>query len=160
PELARTLAELALLYVQLDEADPEALLRQHLEVTTRVFGPYHPHVALSLTNLATLHRIKGNPVAAEPLYRRALEIRRNGDERREVAYISAGLADVVWYRGDDREAETLLRESRTIYERESPSSPELADVLDRLARILFGRGDQKTHHESRALFEQALAVWE
>ena len=41
-----------------------------------MLGSDHPDLALTLNNLAVLYKESGRPAAAEPLYRRAVEIFR------------------------------------------------------------------------------------
>src|ERR1043165_4766794 len=54
------------------EAGPVA--RDAVEVAERTFDPSSPKLAISLTNLADIYRTQAHYAAAEPLYRRALEI--------------------------------------------------------------------------------------
>ena len=58
------------------EAEP--LYLQALELTKRLLGEEHPHVATSLNNLALLYKSQGRYSEAEPLYLQALEIRERG----------------------------------------------------------------------------------
>lgn len=59
---------------QFDEA--VSLFERSLEMTERYFGPRHLNSGNVLNNLARLHLLKGDLPAAEPLIRRALDIRR------------------------------------------------------------------------------------
>ena len=45
--------------------------KKALEVANRDFGPTHPNVAQSLSNLADLYSAQGRHAEADPLYKRA-----------------------------------------------------------------------------------------
>ncbi len=59
-----------------DYASAEPLYCEALETKRRALGTEHPDFAISLNNLAELHRSMGNYASAELLGRQALEIRR------------------------------------------------------------------------------------
>jgi len=44
-------------------------------IVEKALGPDHPHVAISLNNMAELYRSQGKYAQAEPLYKRSLAIR-------------------------------------------------------------------------------------
>ncbi|WP_293226218.1 tetratricopeptide repeat protein [Microcoleus sp. PH2017_16_JOR_D_A] len=54
--------------------DAEPLYKQALEMWQRFFKGDHPHVAISLNNLALLYDSQGRYRDAEPLYKQALEM--------------------------------------------------------------------------------------
>lgn len=56
-----------------DEA--QQLYQRALSIVEQTLGPYHPHAAIALTNLANIARIQGRHDKAEALYERALAIR-------------------------------------------------------------------------------------
>lgn len=55
--------------------EAQQLYQRALSIVEQTLGPYHPHAAIALTNLANLTRIQGRPDKAEALYERALAIR-------------------------------------------------------------------------------------
>jgi hypothetical protein len=56
--------------------DAEPLYKRSVLILEGTFGPDHPKVATSLTNLAELYRVEGRYVDAEPLYKLLLLSRR------------------------------------------------------------------------------------
>jgi YD repeat-containing protein len=89
---------------------------------------YYPdtQVAAALLNLAELQRAKGELTAAEPLYRRALEIREKafGPQHRFVAEPLNQLALLSQAKGDAAQAEQFLRRARAIYTGAVESRPK------------------------------------
>jgi tetratricopeptide (TPR) repeat protein len=59
-----------------DYAAALPLFRRALEIYRTVVGDTHPDYAVSLENLAVLHRELGDHAAALPLYRQVLELWR------------------------------------------------------------------------------------
>ncbi len=57
-----------------DEA--EVVLCQALEIRRQVYGSMHPRVAVLISRLATVERLRGRPEQALPLYRQAQDIRQ------------------------------------------------------------------------------------
>ena len=55
---------------------PSRCYKRSLAIGEKTFDPEHPEVAASLNNLAELYRAQGRHAEAEPLYERALAIRR------------------------------------------------------------------------------------
>ena len=69
----------------------------NIRLNTPGVGPYHPLVASTLNNLASVLQAKSNLDEAEPLYRRALEIQETsqGPDSPEAAYIMNNLATLM-----------------------------------------------------------------
>ncbi|MDZ4723273.1 MAG: tetratricopeptide repeat protein, partial [candidate division Zixibacteria bacterium] len=78
----------------------------------KALGPDHPDVALSLNNLAFLYNTQGQYALAEPLYKRALEIREKalGPDHPNVAGSLENMAAL--YRATEREKEAEKLEQR------------------------------------------------
>lgn len=75
PDTARSLNDLAVLYLHLSDFDKaEPLLQRALAISENALGPDHPDTARSLNNLAGLYYQMGDYGKAEPLYQRALTI--------------------------------------------------------------------------------------
>ncbi len=86
--------------------------------------PEHPHVAMSLDNLANLYQAQGNYAEAEPLYKRALAISEGvlGPEHPDVAQSLNNLARLYQDQRQYAEAEPLHKRSLAI--REKALGPE------------------------------------
>ena len=71
--------------------------RRSLAIQEKELGPEHPHVALSLNNLAAVYLNQGKYADAESLYRRSLAIREKalGPEHRHVALSLNKLAELT-----------------------------------------------------------------
>ena len=77
PEVATTLSNLAVLYVEegkYEQAEP--LTKQALAIRERAYGAVHRDVADSLKNLANIYNFRRQNAEAEVLYQRALAIER------------------------------------------------------------------------------------
>ncbi len=59
----------------------EPLYKRSLAIREKALGPEHPHVAVSLNNLALLYQAQGRYAEAEPLHRRSLAIREKAPGR-------------------------------------------------------------------------------
>ena len=72
-----------------------------------------------LNNLAELYRIQGRYREAEPLYKQALEIRRESTDRDEPAMAATlnNLGLLYFHLGQYDQSERLLRQALTIRER-------------------------------------------
>ena len=57
-------------------AEAEPLLERSVDLSKKLFGPYHPEVATCLNELANLYRTQGRYSEAEPLFKQALIIRK------------------------------------------------------------------------------------
>ena len=66
------------------EATPIA--QEFLELSEKALGPDHPDTATALNNLAVLYRSMGDYAKAEPLYQRAVKIRRESARPRSPRY--------------------------------------------------------------------------
>jgi len=137
------------------------LIRRILEIREKVWGPDHPDVATSLTNLGTVLAEIGDLAGAEPLHRRALAIREKalGPDNRAVAKSLNELASLLRAKGDSAGAEPLYRRALAIYERIlGPNHDNVAGSLNNLAILLRARGDlagaEPLHRRSLAIREK------
>jgi len=90
-------------------AEAEALFKRSLAIWEKALGADHPHVALSLNNLAVLYRIQGQDGQAEPLCKRSLGIREKalGPVHPHVAESLENLARLYGPTNRMKEAEVL-----------------------------------------------------
>jgi tetratricopeptide (TPR) repeat protein len=141
-------------YQQKDYARSEQLLGAALREAAK-FGPDDPRVAVTLHNQANLEAARGKAAAAEPLYRRALEIlqKARGDDHPQVAMARLGLADFLTSQGRTADAEPEYRRALESLEQAlGPAHPIIASVLDRYAAMLrrAGRAAEAEPLEARA----------
>ena len=97
------------LYHQGKYSRAAVVAQKALEVAEENMGPDHPNVALSLNNLAELHRTQGDYAQAEPLYKRSLAIKEKslGPNHPNVATSLKNLANVYKSMKRIEEAEEL-----------------------------------------------------
>jgi tetratricopeptide (TPR) repeat protein len=100
-------------------------------------SPESRELATACTNLADLLAAKGDRVAAEQLYRRALFLDESiyGADDAEVAGDLTSLGVLLQEKGDFTAAGALLRRALGIYEKTlGPNSPQALDILENLRR--------------------------
>jgi hypothetical protein len=118
------LAELVRKQGQLAAARP--LHEEALRIRLLVFGEDHPHVAVSLNNLASLLFTQGSLEEAEPLYKRSLAIRKKvyGDNHPTVATVMKNLAVLLERLGQQKlqESQAQLRQVPSIMRHRSVST--------------------------------------
>jgi tetratricopeptide (TPR) repeat protein len=92
------------------------IAEKSLEVAEKTFGPDHPNVATSLTNLAVLYDSQGKYAEAEPLYLRSLAIwvTRLGPDHPNVATCLNNLAALYRKIGKKEEASKLEERAQKI----------------------------------------------
>ena len=97
----------------------EPWCKQCLELSKRLLGQEHPHVASSLNNLAGLYQSQGRFAEAEPLFVQALELikRLLGQEHPHVATSLNNLAVLYKSQGRFAEAEPLFVQALELSER-------------------------------------------
>jgi tetratricopeptide (TPR) repeat protein len=141
-------------------AQTEGLYRRALEIREKALGPERPDTAISLNNLAELHRVQGRDKEAEPLYRRALEINEKalGPEHPDTAISLNNLALLYYGQGNYDKAEPPLRQALEIREKAlGPEHPDTANSLSNLAELYRTQG---RHKEAEPLNRQALEIRE
>ena len=137
-----------------DRAKP--LYEQSLAIREKVFGDEHPAVAISLNNLAELHRVQGHYDQAKPLYERSLAIleKVHGDEHPSVATSLNNLASLHRTQGNYDKAKPLFERALAIYEKVFGKEHSLvATSLNNLANL---HREQGNHEKATPLLERAL----
>ncbi len=134
---------------------------QHFLVTVKKskrFGDEHPRLLEAVDGLATSYDKQGKYAEAEPVYRRALTIRKEllGPNHRDVATSLNNLATVFREQGKFSEAEPLSRRALVIREKVlGPNHPDLATNLNDLALLYQYQGK---HSEAEPLYNRAWAI--
>ena len=140
-------------------AGSEREYRDALAIYERAHGANHPQVAQSLLKIAYVVEDDDKRWAeAEPLYRRALAIRRRvyGDQNLWVANALHDLSEFLSTHGDQEQAIALAREYVSITQRAYGSDHSaVAFATSRLAAILFHAGRLD---EAEELFGNAIAI--
>ena len=98
------------------------MLRQALEIRRTAYGSSHPRVAVVISRLATVERLRGRPEQALPLYRQAHEIRRRvfAPGHPEIGNSLRRLAECLIDLGRLDQAAETLEEAITILGRRRP----------------------------------------
>ena len=120
----------------------------------------HPEVATRLSNLAELYRLEGQAINSEPLYRRALDIRRLLWEQiiriPPTAWIVSAATTLT--RRSIGMRSPSFAERLTIREKSlGAGHPDVARSLKNLAAACYG---QKRYVEAESLYRRALAILE
>lgn len=142
---------------RLDEA--EALYKESLELSRKVYGETHPNVAIAVDNLAIHYDGIGEYDLAEPLYRQALEMLREvyGPDHPEVAQTMGNVAGFLIDSGRDTgEARELLLGATEIDSRVRPDHRFIASYMESLA-YLESSLDQ--HAEAEDWWRKALEIY-
>lgn len=117
-------------------------------------------LGVALTFLGEQYYLSGRLTEAEPIYERAITVRRLTHPRghRLIGEIANRLAVLKSSRGAYRESEPLFRESMaSLEETYGPEHPEVSRVLNDLAESLFA---QNKFEPARRLLERALHIQE
>ncbi|WP_428263499.1 protein kinase domain-containing protein [Haliangium sp.] len=156
-ELAQTLNNLAVSKMEMGKHDEaHALLRQALDIRTKVLSPWHPQVAQSLANLARATAHTGALSEARELNERALAIyeRSLGPQHWLVGFALDELADVLTEMGAYDEALPAFTRAINIFEsQQGADHPRVAEALLGLGRLheRRGRPEEALPHYERAL---------
>jgi CHAT domain-containing protein/tetratricopeptide (TPR) repeat protein len=124
------------------------MARQHLRDD-------HPGLAISLNNLAELHRAMGDYTAAEPLFRQAGDILRSalGEGHPDYAQSLNNLASLYLTMGNYTAAEPLFRQAGEIRRVAlGEGHPDYAQSLNNLASLYLTMGN---YTAAEPLFRQA-----
>lgn len=140
-----TLGEILSNLKKYDEA--RSVFEEATEVFRKTGGPDHPYVAYGLLGLGNLHLRQGNPQAAEPLLRQAVELRVKvlTDESWETAAAKVDLAECLLQQKKYEEAEALLVPGLPRIQSAKGATHYLTrDALERTARMYeaTGRAEQ------------------
>ena len=140
-------------------ADAEREFRHSLSIFEQVHGQDHPQVAQATIHLAyLLADIPARAAEAEPLYHRALEIRRRVHGERSL-WVASTLSDLSAYfslRGEHGRAVPMARQYVDIIRRAyGPEHSSMAYATGQLATKLHAAGELD---EAERLFREALAL--
>lgn len=119
------------------------IAKRAVKLARKQFGENHNLVAVSLNSQASLLFNSGHPIAARPLFVKALNIWEKTPPSDSIIYGAAqyNLATILKDRGDRFNAEQLYRSARTILEpRMDKNNPNLLDLLSNLADLMQARG--------------------
>jgi serine/threonine-protein kinase len=123
----------------------------------RAHGPDHIHTLTALNNLGATLTEQGKYAEAETVLREVVRRRAElfGDENTNTAHSRRHLGVLLQRTGRAAEAERVLGEVVTVYRRELPGHPRLAEALTSLGEVLTTRG-----RTSRAdtVLREALAI--
>lgn len=139
--------------------DAEAPLRAALQEAEGI-GPLDYRVHRSLNNLADLYRLRGDLEAAEPLYRRALEVAEAalGPDHPDLALSLNNLALLYGDMGDYEAAGELLNRAQAILVAAfGPNHPNVAVGMRNLARLRLREGNTA---RAESLYDLALSIFE
>jgi class 3 adenylate cyclase/tetratricopeptide (TPR) repeat protein len=138
----------------------EQLQARALAIREKLFGPDHPDVSDSLTNLGIAVAEQGRHAEAVPLFERALEIREKafGPDGPGVAGALLNLARGYNEQGRFWEAEALNKRALAIFEdARGPDHPDTAFAMINIAHEYMRQG---RYAEAEPLQERALAIRE
>ncbi|MEA2600098.1 MAG: eukaryotic-like serine/threonine-protein kinase [Acidobacteriota bacterium] len=140
-------------------AEAEPVFREVLAIAERLYPADHSEVAVSLNNYALVEHDLGRYEAAEPFYRRAVELeRRGGGAAARYGLTHANWALLLIDLGRYHEAEAACREILAAREALSPPNPiVVADALEYEAMALQGDGRLA---EAEAAARRSLALRE
>jgi tetratricopeptide (TPR) repeat protein len=123
------------------------------------FQPGDPRHAMSLNNLAELYRIQRKFELAEPLFKKALElkIQNLGEEHEDVAVAWNNLALLQLDQSNFEEAENgFVRAIHIVEKNLGPEYPRLATILENYAGLLRAMNRRMKAEEMEA---RAKVIW-
>ncbi|VVT19725.1 tetratricopeptide repeat protein [Hoeflea sp. EC-HK425] len=132
--------------------------RQQLSCFVEAHGEEHPNTATSYNSIAFYLNAQGRAAEAEPLFRKALEIRQRvlGEEHPHTATSFNNVASNQDDQGYVAEAEPLYRKALEIRQRVlGEEHPHTADSYNNVAYNLFNQGRAV---EAGPLFRKALEI--
>jgi tetratricopeptide (TPR) repeat protein len=148
------------------QPDAIAVAESALAAAERQFGPDHPNVARSLTNLGKQYQYHGKYDQAEPLYQRALAIKENlaikemvsRPDHADIAVNLDGLATLYRIRHRYADAETLLKRSLAV--REQAFGPDGLNVCPSLESLAVLYQSEGRHGDAEPYLRRVLAIRE
>lgn len=120
-----------------------AMEREALGLAERTLGPEHPITGYAMIHLADhIRDIEQDPVTAERLYRRGLELmeRVHGKNGNALVHGLNSLATLLASRGDAEAEQHLRRILDILRTARSPEHPSVADGMENLALELARQG--------------------
>ena len=122
------------------------------------YGPAHPAVGDTLSNMAALLSTADDYRRTRPVFEEALAARERavGPNHPDIAAIAVNLGDVLVQTGEDAAARRLYERALSIRETSlGADHPKVADALARLARLDLSAG---RYAEARPLLDRALSI--
>jgi tetratricopeptide (TPR) repeat protein len=113
-----------------------------------------------LDSLAELYRVQGRYTEAEPLFKRALEVREKALPAGHpgIAQSLNNLAELYRAQGRLSEAEPLFKRALEMREKALPAGhTDIAGSLNNLAELYRAQG---RYAEAESLYKRALEMWE
>ncbi|MCF3576945.1 CHAT domain-containing protein [Planktothrix agardhii] len=150
--------QVANLYQQNKVTEAISFAEQLLELAVLLYPCNHPDVIVSIDNLAKLYHTQGLLDAAEPLYKKALVMKKSLDLgiHPEIADSLNNLADLYKAQGKYRQAEIFYQQAlamrRCLFQK---NSVELANTLHNLAELYRILG---WYLEAEPLHQEALII--
>ncbi len=165
PEIAASLANLAGIYEELDDASQaRRFYEQALAIYQRTVVPDHPDLALLLSNLARFYGDQKDYTQAEQRFEQAKAIREQkfGRDHPRVAGTLHNLAALYVDIGDPDKyilAEQYTRRALTIWEQTYGTSmhPDVAGSIRILGRL---HRRQRLYDDAKSNYDRALAIYE
>jgi CHAT domain-containing protein/tetratricopeptide (TPR) repeat protein len=138
-----------------EEAIKYALISVNL--TLQFFGEQHTEFASRLNNLALYYQSKENYAAAEPLFKKAVEVYRLtlGEQHPFFATSLNNLAVLYWSMGNSDLAEPLYKEALEIWRNAGAAHHDFAVGLSNLGSLYIRMNKEE---EAEMLLRQALAI--
>jgi serine/threonine-protein kinase len=160
PAVATTDRDLADVLIAREKYEAaEAMLRESLRIQEHLTGPEHRNAAISMIFLADVLRVYRNqPIAAESLYYRAIDILRKESPQRPSRLVGAlyGLEALAHARGDHVRAEAFAREVLDAQQRTvGTEHPVVTESMDAIAEHLAA---QRRYAEAERMLGDATAL--
>jgi hypothetical protein len=157
--VAITLVELGRVYQdQGFNRRSEPLHREALAIRSKVLGPTHRETATSMSDVASVMRLKGDLDGAEKLLLECLELNRKalGEEHTNFFLTIHDLAVIAFARGDAAGAEAQFRSILPrAYKALGKGHPTIAAIQNSLARSLRQQGK---YEDAAAPLQEALQI--
>ncbi|MDM8565018.1 tetratricopeptide repeat protein [Candidatus Halobeggiatoa sp. HSG11] len=131
--------------------------KRALKIYQQVLGD-HPETATSLNNLALMYESMGEYARAEPLYQKALAIKKTalGENHPRYANSLNNFAELYKSMGDYARAESLHQKALAIRKTAlGENHPDYAQSLNNLALLYKSMGD---YARAEPFYQQALAI--
>ena len=109
-------SEVMKLYGSGDFTQGVEVAKRALQLAQQDYGPDHPNVALSLSNLAELYEAQNEYVKAEPLYKRSLSIleKEYGQDNPFLVPTLLNMASLYNNTGRENEAQRIMERANKI----------------------------------------------
>ncbi len=152
---------LAQLYVdrgRYKEALP--LFEKTKQELTRLLGPEHPYMIVTLNNIANVFSFQGNHREAETMYLKVIDLaaRKLGKDHEHYLLFRANLADMYNNLKRHDEAEVIYRENlETVIRKHGEDSYPAGNCMRKMGNILMGA---KKYDEAAVYLKKALDIFQ